>query len=172
MPLDGRVRAFRRELNKASEEMLAGEVAVGALEERLGDHPALAKRLGESYGSTDAYLERIRQARTGKAEERVRKAADGFQEEFNGMLESAYRGTSEGTAPAPGSRLASYDEQTRALLAALDKTQDPEARRHIALAIERVRRGRAMDLDVVDASGLPSPFTGKNDAGIISLIPE
>ncbi|MGE0709972.1 MAG: hypothetical protein AB7N76_25575 [Planctomycetota bacterium] len=152
MPLDERVRAFRRELTSASEKMLEGETAVTALEERLKDHPSLANRLAERYGSTDAYLERIRAARASDGEERVKKASEEFEERFNPALEKAYRGESEGAAPAPGSRLASYDDETSHLLAALDKTTDPEARRYIVLAIERVRLGRAIDSSVLSIS--------------------
>lgn len=163
MPLDARVRAFRREITQAGEEILEGEVAASALEERLAAHPVLAERLEERFGTTEAYLERIRRARSAGAEDRVRRAAEEFEAEFEAGLREAYRGPGEGAAPAPGSRLASYDEETSLLLAALDRTQDPVARRHIVLAIERVRLGRAVDHDVLGVSQ-PTP-TSEGIAG-------
>ena len=169
MPLDARIRAFRRELTKAGEKILEGEVAVSALEDRLAAHPVLAERLRERFGSTEAYLERVRRARSAGAEERVRAAAEGFEAEFEGGLERAYRGEGGGAAPAPRSRLASYDDETSLLLAALDRTQDPEARRHIVLAIERVRLGRAMDHDVLGASK-PAPATPPSE-GLVGALP-
>ena len=169
MPLDARIRAFRRELTKAGEQILEGEVAVSALEDRLAAHPVIAERLRERFGSTEAYLERVRRARSASAEERVRVAAEGFETEFEASLERAYRGEGGGAGPAPRSRLASYDDETSFLLAALDRTQDPEARRHIVLAIERVRLGRAMDHDILGAS--KPALSAPPSEGIVGTLP-
>ncbi|HBP18819.1 MAG TPA: hypothetical protein DEA08_13675 [Planctomycetes bacterium] len=157
MPLDARVRAFRREINGASGQMLEAETSLRALEERFAENPNLRRNLEERFGSTEAYLERLREARSGEAEERIRSEAERFERDFPRDLERAYRGEAEpGQPPAPDSRLDLYDQETTWILKALDATTDPEARRHLALALERVRLGRAMDASVLAAGGNPA----------------
>lgn len=157
MPLDARVRAFRREINGASGQMLEAETSLRALEERFADNPNLRRNLEERFGSTEAYLERLREARSGEAEARIRSEAERFERDFPRDLERAYRGDVEpDQPPARDSRLDLYDQETTYILKALDATTDPEARRHLVLALERVRLGRAMDASVLAAGSAPA----------------
>ncbi|MCO5171071.1 MAG: hypothetical protein M9894_32505 [Planctomycetes bacterium] len=146
-PVEGRLGRFRGELDAAGRRAHMNDTAIEGLRSSLDRAPALRDNLAARHGSIEAYLEHLDRERNGPLEARVRDESARFDEDWGRMLDEAYVGptTPDDPTPAPGSRLALYDEETTALLNALDVTTDPEARRLIVLAIERVRVGRAID---------------------------
>lgn len=146
--VEGRLGQFRGELDAAGRRAHMNDAAIEGLRTSLDRTPALRDNLAARHGSVDAYLEHLDRERNGPLEARVREESARFDADWGRVLDEAYVGrpaTPADPTPAPGSRLALYDEETTALLNALDVTTDPEARRLIALAIERVRAGRAID---------------------------
>lgn len=172
LPLEARLGEFRSELNKASVRSLRADHGFKALKARLEENPALERHYANRYGSIDKFVAALRKASDNKIEGALEKEADEFEAEFRRLLPEAYEGTPDADpAPAPGSRLALYDEETTLLLKALDGTTDPEARRHIALAIERVRLSRAIDRSVLGSGEVkPKPKPNAN-RGVANSIP-
>jgi hypothetical protein len=155
-PLDASLRNFQEDLDDAGRESMRDDVEVDALEERLANSPALREHFASRHGSVEDFLERMRRSREARVEALLRDASAEHEAAFEPTLREVYEGgprTEDDPAPAEGSRLALYDEETTLLLRALDGTTNPEARHHIAMAIERVRLARAMDRDVYE-SGL------------------
>lgn len=144
--LEGRLTEFRSELDAASRSAHVNDTGLEGLRSALERNAALRANIERRYGSVDAYMAHLDRERNGPVEERLRREGERFDADWRRLLDEAYVGPADDDpAPAPGSRLALYDEETSLLLAAMDRTTDPEARRLIALAIERVRLGRAVD---------------------------
>jgi hypothetical protein len=153
-PLEARVSGFREDLNDASRESLQDDTEMTALAARIESNPNLAAHFAKRYGSVDAFLANLRESRERQVEGLLRGSSESFDADWEGLVREAYMGetTSEDPAPADGSRMALYDEETSLLLRALDGTSDAGARRHIALAIERVRLGRTLDRSVYETA--------------------
>ncbi len=153
-PLEARVAGFRDDLNGASRESLQDDTEMAALAARLESNPNLAAHFADRYGSVDAFLSNLRASRERQVEGLLRGSSESFDSDWEGLVRDAYVGetTSEDPTPAGGSRMALYDEETSLLLRALDGTSDAGARRHIALAIERVRLGRTLDRSVYETA--------------------
>ncbi|RMG10308.1 MAG: hypothetical protein D6731_17710 [Planctomycetota bacterium] len=158
--VEGRLAAFRDDLGNAARETLRDDAEVAALERRLAENPSLARHFTERYGSLEAFLESMRERRRARVEAVLRAESEGLERDLAAATREAYVGDAPrpdpalpSPPPAPGSRLALYDEETTLLLRALDGTRDPEARRHIVLALERVRRARALDRAIYESSG-------------------
>lgn len=165
-PMEATLAAFHGELEKAAKDAVATDNAASALENRLAANPLVREHV-ERTGYTD----RMRETREAAREADLRSDSAAFERAWGETVENSYVGggvTPEDPAPRPDSRLGLYDEETDALLRALDATTDPEARAHIARAIERVRVKRAMDRAVYRAgttSAAPSsPTTGMTGA--------
>jgi hypothetical protein len=157
--LEGRLTEFRGELDSAGRRAHIDDTAVNGLRSALDRNPALRANVERRHGTVDNYLTHIENERNAPTEARLREEGERFDREWPVLLDEAYTGAPRGPSPTPpaeGSRLALYDEETSHLLAALDGTTDPEARRLIALAIERVRLGRTVDRAIYRAgSGAP-----------------
>jgi len=153
-PLKGRLAKFQLEMDAIARLAMRGEVKAEAMERALESQPALRAFFANRYGTADAYVDSLRTSSSGQAERSLSDENDRFADDWNALIKDVYVGpvTAEDPLPAEGSRLATYDDQTEALLRVLDSTTDPEAREHIALAIARVRLGRAMDQSVYDSS--------------------
>lgn len=159
-PLEDRLGRFRGELDAAGRRAHMDDTGLNALRSALDRNAALKANVIRRFGSVEAYMAHMEGERNAPLEARLRDESAAFDRDWANLVEETYVGANDGDpAPNPGTRLASYDEETEHLLAALDGTSDPEARRLIALAIERVRRGRAADRDVYEAGrGAPTPL--------------
>jgi len=151
-PLDARINAFRSTLAAHSEAVLEETTENAERERRLAGRDALREMIERDYGSLENYIAQREEAKLDSLEAEVEVEARKFEGQFRDTLEEVYvgRATPEAPAPTSGSRLASYDEETLALLNALDKTTNSEARVLIAQAIERVRFQRALDMNLLD----------------------
>ena len=167
-PLKGRLASFQQEMDAIARLALRGEVKAGAMERALEQQPALRAFFANRYGSADAYLESLRASTTLEAERSLAAGNDQFAADWDTMIKEAYEGqtTPDDPLPAEGSRLATYDDQTEALLRVLDSTTDEQAREYIALAIARVRLARTMDENVYESSAddEADPQAGISDA--------
>lgn len=166
-PMEATLVAFHGELEKAAKDALATDTATSALERRLAENPLVREHVERT-----GFTERLSERREAAREETLRTASDEFEHNWNEALEESYVGdtTAEDPAPRPESRLGLYDEETDALLRALDATTNPEARDLIIKALERVRLKRAMDRAVYRTGGSsadasPAP-AGANTPGL------
>ncbi len=164
-PLEDRLGRFRGELDAAGRKAHMDDTGLNALKSALDRNAALKANVIRRFGSVEAYLAHMEGERNAPLEARLKDESESFDRDWANLVEETYVGPSDGDpAPNPGTRLATYDEETEHLLAALDGTSDPEARRLIALAIERVRRGRAADRSVYEAGrGAPTPLGDATD---------
>jgi hypothetical protein len=154
-PLEDNLVAFHGELEKAAKDALATDTATNALERRLDANPLVREHVERT-----GFADRLRERREAARDETLNRASDEFERTWGETLDSTYTGgaTPEDPAPRPDSRLALYDDETDALLRALDATTDPAARDLIAKALERVRLKRAMDRAVYSAGvNAPAP---------------
>jgi len=151
-PLKGHLAGFQRQMDSIARLALRGEAQAEAMERALGKNPALRAYFANRHGSSEQYVESLRRDTSGKAEAQMTTQNANFEAEWSALIKGVYEGdaTAEDPIPAEGSRLATYDDQTEALLAIMDQTSDPEARDHIALAIARVRMARRMDRSVYE----------------------
>ncbi|MEZ6184781.1 MAG: hypothetical protein R3F62_07205 [Planctomycetota bacterium] len=165
-PLDARIAQFRDTLAAHSEAVLEESVEGAERTRRLAEHPNLERLVERDHGSVEDYVSEREEARLTELEAEVETESREFDAGFKDTLHQVYEGnaTPENPAPTEGSRLASYDEETLALLDALDKTQNEEARLLIARAIERVRFQRALDRNLYDQGtgrgAPPAPAAG------------
>jgi len=151
-PLRGRLDAYRAEVGEEAARATRRDPGLDALRRTVDDNPALRAYLDRRYEGVDGYVESVRGEHGRAVEEILREEGAALDADFERLLARVYLG--EGSVeegPTEGSRLATYDEETTLLLRAMDATTDPEARRHIALAIERVRLSRTMDTAVYHA---------------------
>ena len=169
-PMDNALAEFNAELNESAREAAKTDTATAALSRHLENNPALRRHV-EGTG----YAERLRERREATLEADLRSDAETFEREWNESLRTGYTGetTPENPAPAPDSRLGLYDEETDALLRALDSVTDPTARDHIALAISRVRLKRAMDRAILRSgeTGASAPANDAPTPGMTGRVP-
>ena len=175
-PLKGRLAKFQQEMDAIARLALRGEVKAEAMERALESQPALRAFFANRYGTAEAYVDSLRASSSGQAERSLGEQNDRFAGDWDALIKDVYVGSSgaDDPLPAEGSRLATYDDQTEALLRVLDSTTDPEAREHIALAIARVRLGRAMDQNVYQSSrsgGASEPAPADDQSGLTQALP-
>jgi hypothetical protein len=171
-PLKGRLASFQKEMDSIARLAMRGEAQAEAMERALGNNPALRAYFANRHGSVENYLGSLRRDTSEKAEEQLVQQNDDFEAEWNALIKGVYEGETTEADPIPteGSRLATYDDQTEALLAIMDSTTDPEAREHIALAIARVRMSRQMDRSVYE-SGNGGGSTNAPSSGMTQALP-
>ena len=165
-PLQGRLASFQQEMDAIARLALRGEVKAEAMERALDQQPALRAFFANRHGTAEAYLDSLRTTTSGETERALAAENERFAADWDTLIKDAYEGqtTPQDPLPTEGSRLATYDDQTEALLRVLDSTTDPQAREYIALAIARVRLGRAMDENIYASSDEDAPSEDDEDA--------